>query len=123
MQFENQYLTHKEYLELGGKIIEKPFNLLEYKAEKKIDEITFNRFRKLSEFPQELKLCVYELIDIFDSEGNSSVVSESIGNYSKTYQSKQELDAKKMDIINQYLSTVKVNDIYVLYRGADCNDY
>ena len=35
MKFENQYLTHKEYEELGGKIVEMPFNLLEYKVEKK----------------------------------------------------------------------------------------
>ncbi len=122
MKFENQYLTHKEYLELGGKIIEKPFNLLEYKAEKKIDEMTFNRFKKLTEYPQELKLCVYELIDIFNSEGSSSIVSESVGNYSKTRQSKENIDKIKTDVINQYLSEIKIDGIYVLYRGTDCNE-
>lgn len=121
MKFENQYLTHDEYLELGGKIIEKPFNLLEYKAEKKIDEMTSNRFRKMTEYPQELKICVYELIDIFNSEGNSSVVSESVGNYSKTRQSKEDVDRIKNDIIIRYLSELKIDGIYVLYRGLDCN--
>lgn len=122
MKFENQYLTHKEYQELGGKLIEKPFNLLEYRAEKKIDELSSNRFRKLSKekYPQELKMCVYDLISIFYSEGNSSVVSETVGNYSKTRQSKQNIEKEKEDVINQYLSEVKVDDTYVLYRGTDC---
>ncbi len=120
MKFENQYLTYDEYKELGGKLIEKPFNLLEYRAEKKIDELSSNRFRKLSEYPKELKLCVYDLIDVFNSEGNSSVVSETVGNYSKTNQSKQNIEKTKMEIINQYLSEYKIDDVFVLYRGMDC---
>lgn len=122
MEFENQYLDYTEYRGLEGKFLKMPFNRLEYKAEKKIDEMTSNRFRKLSkeDYPKELKMCVCELIDIFHSEGNSSIVSESVGNYSKTKQSKQNLDKTKEDIIIQYLSEVKVDGIKVLYRGADC---
>lgn len=122
IKFENQYLTHSEYSELGGKILEMPFNLLEYRAEKKIDEMTSNRFRKLKqeEYPQELKMCVYELIDIFHSEGNSSIISESVGNYSKTKQSKENIDKTKENIITQYLSEYEIEGIKVLYRGADC---
>lgn len=120
MKFENQYLTHKEYLELGGKLIEKPFNSLEYKAEKKIDRMSSNRFRKLSEYPKELKMCVYDLIEIFNSEGNSSIVSETVGNYSKTRQSKENIEKIKEDIINQYLSEVMIDGIYALYCGNDC---
>lgn len=120
MKFENQYLTYKEYQELGGKIIEKPFNLLEYRAEKKIDELSSNRFRKLSEYPQELKMCVFDLIDVFNSEGNSSVTSETVGNYSKTKQSKKTIEKTKEDIICQYLSEYKIDGVYVLYRGMDC---
>lgn len=123
MKFENQYLTYSEYKELGGKLIEKSFNLLEYRAEKKIDELSSNRFRTLSkeEYPQELKMCVYDLIDVFNSEGNSSVVSETVGSYSKTKQSKQNIEKIKEDIISQYLSEYKIDDVYVLYRGMDCN--
>ena len=124
MEFENQYLTHDEYKELGGKLIEMPFNLLEYKVEKKIDEMTFNRFKKLKEeeYPQELKLCVYDLINIFEDEGNSSISSESIGNYSVTKKSISDMNKIKENIIKEYLSEVKVNDVYVLYRGADLNE-
>ena len=121
MKFENQYLTYNEYKELGGKLIEKSFNLLEYRAEKNIDEMTSNRFKQLSkeEYPQELKLCVYELIDILHSENNASLTSESVGNYSVAYQSSKESKKTKKNIISQYLSEVKVNGVYALYCGAD----
>lgn len=122
MEFENQYLSYVEYKELGGNIPLMPFNLLEYKARKKIDEITFNRFRSLKEYPQELKLCVYELIDVFNNEDNCSIVSESVGNYSVSKKSTTDVENTKINIIKQYLSNTKVNDIYVLYRGADIDE-
>ena len=62
MEFENQYLEYYEYKKLGGNLSEMSFNLLEYRAEKQIDEMTSGRFRKLSEYPIELKLCINELI-------------------------------------------------------------
>lgn len=121
MKFENQYLTYNEYKELGGKQVEKSFNLLEYRAEKSIDEMSSNRFKELSKekYPQELKLCVYELIDILHSENNASLTSESVGSYSVTYQSSKESKKAKKNIINQYLSEIKINGVYVLYCGAD----
>lgn len=123
MKFENQYLTHDEYKELGGKLIEKPFNLLEYRAEKKIDEMSSNRFRSLSkdDYPKELKMCVYELIDILHSEGNSSIISETVGNYSKSKQAKQTIDKEKENIIKEYLSEVVIDGVRALYCGADCD--
>lgn len=125
MNFENQYLTYKEYLELGGKNIGLSFNSLEYRAEKKVDELTSSRFRRVNpkEYPRELKMCMYDLINIFDSEGDCGIVSESVGNYSQTRESKQSIEKTKENIISQYLSDVKVNGIYALYRGADtCED-
>ena len=40
MKFGNQYLTYNEYKELKGNLSEMPFNLLEYRAEKEVDELT-----------------------------------------------------------------------------------
>ena len=128
MNFENQYLNYDEYLELGGEIQYSPFNLLEYKAEKEIDKLTFNRFHSLEEKPMELKMCVYELIETISKYDNSDsdVVSEAVGNYNITRESKENRDKNKSreiyDIINRNLSQVKVNGVYALYRGADCND-
>ena len=121
MEFNNQYLKYNEYSKLGGKILEMSFPLFEYKAEKKVDELTFNRFRKLSpeNYPKELKPCIYELIDIFSEEDNSIVSSETVGSYSVSKQSKTDIEKQKENIIKQYLSNTKIDGVFVLYRGAD----
>jgi len=119
MKFDNLYLEYNEYAKLGGKISKESFNLLEYKAEKKIDELTFNRFRKIEDYPDELKLCVFELIDMISKEDNSNILSESVGSYNVTKLSKKDIEKNKESIIKQCLSQTKINDVYVLYRGAD----
>ena len=125
MEFENQYLTYDEYEELGGELQKMPFNLLEYRAQKEIDKATFNRFLKLNNYPQELKLCVNELITEFysyNSIGNKS--SESVGSYSVSFNKPVTSEEQKTlnNIIATYLSEIKVNDVPVLYRGVDLND-
>lgn len=124
MKFENQYLTYDEYKKLGGNLSEMPFNSLEYRAEKQVDELTSNRFRKISNYPIELKLCVNELmteIKKYNETGNKS--SETVGSYSVNYDKKITSERQKSlkGIIKTYLSETKVNDIYVLYCGADDN--
>lgn len=128
MKFENQYLTYDEYHDdLEGNLSEMPFNLLEYQAEKQIDELTSNRFRKLSEekYPIELKLCVNSLIsDLmkYNELGNKS--SETVGSYSVSYDRPISSERKKslVSIVKTYLSETKIDGVFVLYRGADIND-
>lgn len=119
MKFDNLYLEYNEYTKLGGKISKESFNLLEYKAEKKIDELTFNRLRKIEDYPDELKLCVFELIDMISKEDNSNILSESIGSYNVTKLSKKDIEKNKELIIKQCLSQTKIDGVYALYRGAD----
>ncbi len=119
MKIENKYLSYEEYKELGGAIQEALYNLLEYRAEKKIDKYTFKRFRKIDNYPTELKMCVYDLIPLMTNDNNSNIVSESIGNYSVTKKTKKELEKDISEIINDYLSEVSINNIPVLYIGAD----
>lgn len=125
MNFNNQYLTYHEYQSIGGKLEKMPFNLLEYRARKEVDLCTFNRFSKISEYPQELKLCINELISelySYNSAGNKT--SESVGSYSVTFDKPVSSEEKKKvgNIIQSYLSNVKVDNIPVLYPGADIND-
>lgn len=122
MDFENQYLTYEEYKLLGGKLVKPSFNLLEYRAEKKIDQMSSNRFRKLKKYPQSLKLCVYELIDVFYSEGDYITLNETVGNYSKTKQSRETIEREKGNIIKQYLSEEVINGVGALYRGVDYHE-
>ena len=126
--FDGQYLEYTEYTELGGTLDEAPFNLLEYNARKKIDEKTFGRLIDLDEIPNEVKLCVYNLINVLNSytsyeAENKGISSENTDGYSISYQTPQKsiIEAKNSeldDIINTYLSNTIINNIPVLYRGV-----
>lgn len=125
MDFQNRYLTYEEYKELGGNLPQMPFNLLEYQAEKKIDMQTSNRFRNITNYPLELKMCINTLITElkkYNESGNKS--SETIGSYSVTYDKPLTNEKKQAleEIIKENLLTTKINGIFVLYCGADEND-
>ena len=86
MEFKNQYLTYSEYKEIGGKLQQMPFNLLEYRSRKEIDRNTLNRFTSINDYPQELKLCINDLINEiqnYNEIGNKA--SETVGSYSVTF--------------------------------------
>ena len=129
MEFTGQYLTYEEYSSLGGSSIpEMPFNLLEYNARKEIDKYTFGRLIGISEIPQEVKLCEFELIKMLESyeslnQQNKGIKSENIDGYSVTYSGIENnvtsaKNSQIKDIIVTYLSETIVNNEYVLYIGA-----
>ena len=129
MEFKGQYLTYQEYLALGGTLDEMPFNLLEYNARKKIDERTFGRLIDREQEYQDVKLCVYNMITTLNSYSsydtqNKAISSESTDGYSISYGTPQKsiTDAKNSeleDIMNSYLANIVIDNIPVLYRGAD----
>lgn len=125
MEFKNQYLTYSEYQEIGGKLQQMPFNLLEYRARKEIDKNTFGRFLNVNDYPQELKLCINELINeiqIYNDVGNKS--SETVGSYSVAFNKPVSSEENKIfkNIIKSYLSNTKIDGVPVLYPGVDIND-
>lgn len=130
MEFEGQYLTYQEYQLLGGTLEEMPFNLLEFDARKKIDERTFGRLVDKGQEYKEVKLCVYNMIITLNSYSsydtqNKAISSESTDGYSISYGTPQKsiTEAKNSElesVIDTYLSNLIVNDVQVLYRGADC---
>ena len=129
MEFKGQYLTYQEYLALGGTLDEMPFNLLEYNARKKIDERTFGRLVDKGQEYQEVKLCVYNMITTLNSYSsydtqNKAISSESTDGYSISYGTPQKstTEAKNSeleDIMNSYLANIVIDNVPVLYRGAD----
>lgn len=129
MEFKGQYLTYQEFKTLGGTLDEMPFNLLEYNARKKIDERTFERLVDKGQEYQEVKLCVYNMITTLNSYSsydaqNKAISSESIDGYSISYGTPQKstTEAKNSeleDVINSYLANVVIDNVPVLYRGAD----
>lgn len=130
MEFEGQYLTYQEYKALGGTLDEMPFNLLEFNARMKIDERTFGRLVDKGQEYREVKLCVYNMITTLNSYSsydtqNKAISSESTDGYSISYGTPQKsiIEAKNgelEDIIDTYLSNLIVDNVPVLYRGADC---
>ena len=129
MEFKGQYLTYQEYLALGGTLDEMPFNLLEFNARMKIDEITFGRLVDKGQEYKEVKLCVYNMITTLNSYSsydtqNKAISSESTDGYSISYGTPQKsvVEAKNgelEDIINSYLANIVIDNVPVLYRGAD----
>ena len=129
MEFKGQYLTYQEYLALGGTLEEMPFNLLEFDARKRIDKRTFGRLVDKGQEYQEVKLCVYNMITILNSYSsydtqNKAISSESIDGYSISYGTPQKstTEAKNSElenVMNSYLANVIIDNVPVLYRGAD----
>ena len=130
MNFENQYLSYNEYKELGGTILEMPFNILEFEARKKTDERTQRRLYNVSKIPLEVKMCIYKLIEFMNTYEeqqivNSSIASENIDGYSVTYNNSNntsEIIKTKSrqidDIITTYLINTVVNNQHILYLGV-----
>lgn len=131
MSFEGQYLTYEEYTSLGGTLEETPFNVLEYEARKQIDLRTQNRIKGQSEIPEEIKLCVYHLIDKIDSynktteSAGNNILNESIDGYSIGYVNATQVseiikskNVELQDIILNDLYGVILNNEHVIYNGA-----
>ena len=130
MELNGQYLTYNEYKDLGGTLDLTPFNLLEFEARRKIDLKTFNRLKGSNEIPQEVKLCMYELINRINTYNRTNtatgnIASESIDGYSISYntssQAGEVIKSKNIDyddIIRTYLLNVIYNDEHLMYCGV-----
>lgn len=133
MEFNNQYLTYEVYKSLGGTLDEMPFNILELKARQVINERTQNRLKNIEEMPQEVKICVYDLINtmnkynLSNNSTSSNISSENTDGYSVTYKSGIELteEQKKQydDVMETDLYGVIVDNTPILYLGVNTNYY
>ena len=134
------YLTYNEYQELGGTLDETAFNDVEYEAECHVDWYTFNRLWKQTEYPPQLKRCMYRLIRLIERQmslmgqptnssqqnvaGTSQISSMSNDGVSISYNIVSAHDALEMNkkevdrTIEQQLAGVTNNlGRKLLYRG------
>lgn len=133
MEFEGQYLTYQEYINLGGTLAETPFNLLEFEARNQIDLRTQNRLVGVDEIPQKVKICEFNLIEklndylnqINQINQNGNVSSENIDGYSVSYTSSSQIKdiiaSKQAEIDTMLLSGlygVIVNNEHIIYNGV-----
>ena len=136
MEFEGQYLTYDEYQELGGTLEEMPFNLLEYEARKQVDLRTQKRLVSVDEIPNEVKLCIFHLVNKIENYSNSiesatnsngSIASENTDGYSISYnqvnatQISEIVKSKQVeleDLILTDLYGLVVNNEHIIYNGV-----
>ena len=134
MTFEGQYLTYAEYTELGGSAMaEMPFNILEFEARKQIDLRTQNRLKNVEDIPQDVKLCVYHLIEKINSYSKATnniseggnIASESTDGYSISYVNASQIgeivsskNIELQDIMLSDLYGVIVNNEHIIYNGV-----
>ena len=136
MEFKGQYLTYEEYKGLNGTLDITPFNLLEFEARRKIDIQTQNRLKNINseKIPQEVKLCIFNLITAIDNYAksiisateNGNIASENTDGYAVTYvksgQIKEIINSKSVeidDIIRTYLLEVKFEGQHLMYLGVE----
>lgn len=132
------YLTYVEYQSMGGTLDETTFNDLEFEAEALVNWYTFNRLKKDTTFPDELKRLMKYLIGlaysksgIINASGSGAVdtqktiASQSNDGVSISYNilsAKDLMDSVKsesQDAIDKYLQGV-MNEAgrLLLYRGV-----
>ena len=129
MEFENQYLTYKEYQALGGTLAETPFNILEYQAQKIIDKYTFGRLIELETQSKDVKLCVVHLLTVIEGydaleKQKRGVSSENTDGYSVSYGDiSSVVNSKAVELKNIVLTDLAEckleNNVPYLYIGAD----
>lgn len=137
------YLTYQEYQDMGGTLDETTFDDLEFQAEALVNWYTFNRLKRDTTFPNELKRLMKYLInlasskaELLDAGGSGSenpsgktIASQSNDGVSVSYNilsAKDLMDSVKTEgetVIKQYLQGV-MNEAgqLLLYRGVYPNE-
>lgn len=124
MEFSGQYLTYAEYKSLGGTLDEVPFNIMELTARGMLNERTHNRLKDLDTQINEVKVCMFELIDNMQTSitSKSNISSENIDGYSVSYANKTTIEQQKVydEIIRSNLMMCQLEDgTPYLYCGVD----
>ncbi|RDU21935.1 head-tail connector protein [Anaerosacchariphilus polymeriproducens] len=100
-------------------IAETEFPYYAMKATKKIDQYTFNNIDSTN-IPESVKMCCCELAESFynqDSNSNTNVASERVGEYSVSYVTGQAVEDAKKAVIKEIIYNW-LSDTGLLYRGC-----
>lgn len=108
------YLDYGEYKVFGGNLSNADFIRFAFRAKKEIDNATFKR---ITEVTDDIKHCMFELIEYISANMQNGTVSgvTSVSNdgYSVTYAGGKNGDDNIYDIISTYLPAE------LLYRGVE----
>ena len=130
------YLTHDEYIELGGKLDEFQFTNFAFQSEAQINRATFNRLKGDKTYPEEVKRLMKYLVDLQEKRSEalslgkntsgsvSYITSQSNDGVSISYNGMSPSDLVKlseadaMNAIRSYLEGVtNAAGRKLLYRG------
>lgn len=116
----SSYLTYDEYCALGGTVSQEAFPVLERKAQRLLDYITFNRIKSLTKIPDEVKEVLTEIINRSYDFNNQTEQGDTISEYSNgvetiKYSRKTEKEQNKefCDLAYRYLPN------YLVCRSVD----
>jgi hypothetical protein len=111
-----QYLTFADYQSMGGSLPQDEFTRQEFAARKEVDSITFQRLQGIDPVPEDLKMCVLELVEreLCGNLDGQDFISQGSGRLSTT---KESLRGKAAELIRKYLDGLSVNGISVFYAG------
>jgi hypothetical protein len=110
------YLEYTDYISLGGLLPESDFTRQEFAARKEIDCHTFNRLQGIDPVPDDLKMCVLELIQRGYCGPLDGKVFTSVGNDGRSV-SLESNEGKAAELIRKYLDGLTVDGVPVFYAG------
>lgn len=125
------YLTYDEFVNMGGTLDKAAFNQLNRKSEYLINAQgngkTGERISQLSPLPQAVKDCTFDLImHLSENKFDGSKIqseSQSLGGQSESFSyatlNKSEATEETNNIIFDYLYSVKIDGVSILYLGAN----
>ena len=97
------YLTYNEYKGLGGQVDESAFPLLERKAQRKLDNFTYDRLKQAEVIIDEVKEALVSMIDMLAEEDGNVVKSFSNGKVSFTYADQLPLEQRLHYVVIEHL--------------------
>lgn len=119
MEFQS-YITYNEYVALGGTVSEDAFPILERKAQRYLDALTYNRIPELDTIPDVVKEVLTEFITRLNNFSNQSTEGEIIKQYSNGVESmtfsrlgESELRSNLRKLAIDWLPT------YLTYKGVN----
>ena len=74
----SNYLTYAEYQAYGGTLTSAAFVPLEFKSRKRVDYLTDTRVQDMESVPEEVKLCMYALINMDAAVGAEAQASAPV---------------------------------------------
>lgn len=109
MAFES-YITYEEYVTLGGTVSEGAFPVLERKAQRHLDYITYDRIKYCTSVPDIVKEVLVEFIDKLNAyeEGSSGALtatkySNGVESFTFDNNQKQRFDTELTRIAYKWL--------------------